>query len=183
MNIIETKSGWPLALRYGLILAFANIAINLLFYIVNPNPYNSEFSVYSISQLALTIVAGFTILSMAAKMRRDNDLGGVMSYGESLKIMMQTALPAALIISFYTYLFFTFISPEFFTKMWEIQAEQMSQKGMSDEEIEQALRIGSKFNNPLIMTIFGALGVLFQLFIFSLIASIFVKKEPKDTDF
>jgi hypothetical protein len=179
---METKSGWPIALKYGLMLAFSNIAFNLIFYIINPNSMDGKFTAMGVIQLLLTSVVGIWILIMGTKVRRDQDLEGNITYGKSLGFMMQTSIPAALIISFYTYIFFAFIAPEFFEKMLEMQANQMAEKGMSDEQIEQTMSMTKKFSNPLMMTIFGAFGVMFQLLIFSLIGSIFTKKEPKNID-
>lgn len=175
---METKSGWPLALKYALILAFATIAINLVFYLINPKSTGDTWSLIGIIQLLISFVTSIYILYAAAKVRRDQDLEGVMSYGKSLGFMMQMALPAALIISFYTFIFFAYINPELLVKIWETQAEQMANSGKSDEEIERTMKMAQLFNSPIAMTFFGAIGSMFQLFIFALIASIFTKKEP-----
>jgi hypothetical protein len=179
---MEKKSGWPIAMKYGLILAFASIVINLGFYLIEPNSFDSKFKLSNVLQFLITAIASVYILMMAGKIRRDEDLDGYVSYGKALGFSMQTSIPAALIIAFYTYIFFTYISPEFLTKMWEMQAEQMAQSGKSDEEIELAMSMSKKFSSPLIMTVFGAFGVMFQMLIFSLIASIFVKKELQTID-
>ncbi len=175
---METKSGWPLALKYALILAFATIAINLIFYLINPKSAGGTWSFIGIIQLLISFVASIYILYAATKVRRDQDLDGVISYGKSLGFMMQMALPAALIISFYTFIFFAYINPELLVKIWETQAEQMANSGKSDEEIEHTMKMAQLFNSPAAMTFFGAIGSMFQLFIFALIASIFTKKEP-----
>ena len=136
---MEKKSGWPIAMKYGLILAFASIVINLGFYLIEPNSFDSKFKLSNVLQFLITAIASVYILMMAGKIRRDEDLDGYVSYGKALGFSMQTSIPAALIIAFYTYIFFTYINPEFLTKMWEMQAEQMAQSGKSDEEIELAM--------------------------------------------
>lgn len=176
---METTSPWPVALKYALILAFSFIAINIIFFLVSPNSMDGTMSASSIIQLGITIVVGIYILFIAAKARRDQDLGGEMSYGKALGFMMQTALPAALIISFYSYIFFTFISPESLVKIIDAQGDQLAKQGKSDEEIEQMLKYTRMFTTPFWMTLFGTFGTMIQLFIFALIASIFAKKEPK----
>jgi hypothetical protein len=40
------------------------------------------------------------------------------------------------------------------------------------------MQMAKLFNSPAAMTFFGAVGTLFQMFIYALIASIFTKKEP-----
>jgi hypothetical protein len=175
---METKSGWPLALKYALILAFSTIAINLVFYLINPKSAEGTWSVVGIIQLLLAVITSVYILYAATKVRRDQDLDGIISYKKSLGFMMQMAMPAALIISFYTFIFFAYINPELLVKIWETQAEQMANAGKSDEEIEHTMQMAKLFNSPAAMTFFGAIGTMFQMFIYALIASIFTKKEP-----
>lgn len=176
---METKSGWPIALKYALILAFATIAINLIFYLINPQSVNGTWNATGIIQLAISIIVSIYILYISAKTRRDQDLEGNISYGKALGFMLRTALPAALIISFYTYLFFTYINPEMLVKIMETQAEALAKAGKTDEEIEQALKAAKLFTNPTAMTVFGAMGTMLQMLVFGLIAAIFVKKEPQ----
>lgn len=76
---MEQKSGWPIALKYALMLAFATIAINLIFYIINPKSVEGTWSFIGIVQLLLAIVVSVYIFVVAAKVRRDQDLEGVMS--------------------------------------------------------------------------------------------------------
>ena len=104
---MEKKSGWPIAMKYGLILAFASIVINLGFYLIEPNSFDSKFKLSNVLQFLITAIASVYILMMAGKIRRDEDLDGYVSYGKALGFSMQTSIPAALIIAFYTYIFFT----------------------------------------------------------------------------
>jgi hypothetical protein len=175
---MENKSPWPLALKFGLILALSNIAITMVFYLINPNSADGKWSLSGVIQLLLSVVLAIYILFAAGKMRRDQDFGGIISYGQSLGFMLITAIPAALIISFFTYLFFTYINPELVQKIWDAQAEELAKSGKSDEEIEMQLSMVRKFSSPMMMTIFGGLGTMFQMLIYALIASIFVKKDP-----
>lgn len=176
---MENKSPWPLALKFGLILALSNIALTMLFYLINPDSADGKWSLMGIIQLLIAIIVSIYIMLIAGKTRRDQEMDGIMSYGQSLGFMLITALPAALIISFFTYLFFTYINPEIFQKILDTQAEELTKAGKSDEEIEMTLNMVRKFSNPLMMTVFGALGTMFQMLVYALIASIFVKKEPK----
>jgi uncharacterized membrane protein len=116
---MEQKSGWPIALKYALILAFATIALNLFFYIINPKSVEGTWSFIGLVQLLLAVAVSIYIFIAAAKVRRDQDLDGVMSYGKSLGFMMRMAMPAALIISFYTFIFFAYINPELLQKIME----------------------------------------------------------------
>lgn len=176
---METKSPWPLALKYALVLAFSYIAINLVFYLINPDASNGEWSLMGTIQLLITLLVWVYVLYIAAKARREQDLNGEITYGQSLGFMMITSLPATFIVGLYAYVFAAYIAPEIVEKAWNMQAEKMSQKGMSDEEIDQAMKIAHIFRNPAIM-IFGSM--IWQMVIsllLGLIVSIFTKKDPK----
>lgn len=175
---MENKSPWPLALKFGLILALSEIVITMFFYIINPDTINEKSILLAVSKHLVSATVSIYILFTAGKMRRDQDLGGFINYGQSLGFMMITAIPAALIISFFSYLFLTYINPESMQKIWDAQAEALAKSGKSDEEIEMQINMARKFSNPILMTILGGLVTMLLMLIYALIASIFVKKDP-----
>ncbi|MES2779258.1 MAG: DUF4199 domain-containing protein [Bacteroidota bacterium] len=179
---METKSPWPMAMKYGLIVAFAHIIVNIVFYMINPELSQKGTSALGITQLLILLAATIYILYSVTVKRRDEDLDGYISYSQSLGFMIKIALPASFVIAIYTYIFLAYINVDFMQKMWETQAQEMYNQGKSEEEVEQVMKVGKMMSSPLILTFFGFMGSLFQLFIFSLIASIFARKQsPIDT--
>jgi hypothetical protein len=178
---METKSPWNLALKYGLVLAFSNIIINLAFFFISPDAMTQKYSASGLIQLLLVAVSAIFIFYKAAIERRDSELGGHMTFGNSFGFMMTTALPAAFIISIYTFVFVKFINPGFMDKVMEQQAQQMYEQGQSEETIQRAMEMTKMMSSPTVLTIFGIVGSLFQSLIFALIASIFTRKtQPTD---
>lgn len=175
---METKSPWPLAMKFGLIIAFVHIIINLVFYFIDPEAAQKGTSTLGIIQLILVFVLTAWVFIYATKLRRDSELDGYITYNKSLGFMMNISLPAAFIISVYTYIFFAYINPGMMEKIMETQVEQMQAQGRSEEEIDMALSMAQKMSSPMLLTFFGVLGSLFQLFLVSLIAAIFTRKNP-----
>lgn len=180
---METTSPWPTALRYGLILSFTHIIINLVFFIIDPDTMGgSKMSVLGIVQLLLVAVISIYVLYHATVKRRDDELGGHITYGKSLSFMMTTALPAAFVISVYTFIFFKYLNPGFMDKIMDLEAQKMYDKGMSEEQIDQAMGMAKKMSSPAMITVFGMLGSLFWFFVYALIAAIFTKKVSVSSD-
>ncbi len=176
---METHSPWPTAMRYGLILSFSHIIINLVFFMINPDTMGGDkMSLLGIVQLLLVAVVSIYILFHGTIKRRDEELGGSITYNKSLGFMMTIALPAAFVVSVYTFIFFKYINPDFMDKVMEMQAQEMYNKGMSEEKIDEAMGMAKKMSTPAMITIFGMLGSLFWFFIYALIASVFTKKVP-----
>jgi hypothetical protein len=175
---METTSPWPSALRYGLILAFVQIIINLVFYIINPETAQNSMSVLGVTQMLLVAVLSIYLLYHGTIKRRDEDLGGTITYNKSLGFMLRMALPAAFVVSVYTFIFLKYINSDMMEKAMEIQAQEMYNKGMSEEQIDQAMGMAKKMTSPAAVTVMSMFGSMIIFFIYALIASIFTKKVP-----
>jgi hypothetical protein len=182
MDITQEKSPWPIALKYGLILSFALILVDLALYLVNPNADLTKFSITGLLRMILGAAIGIYVLYLAAKQRRDVDFDGYMSYGKAFGFMLLVALPATFIVSLYSFIFSNYINPEMMNKIMEAQSEAMYQKGMSEEQIELSMQMMQKMNKPFIAVPIGMIAQLFFSVIYALIAAIFVKKELQNID-
>lgn len=176
---METKSGMPIIMKYGLILALALIALSLVFSLLFSDPTESTGAITGIGGFVLNGVISVVVMVMAARLRRDQDLEGTMSYGKALGFMMAIALPATFIISVYNIIYTQFINPEQMAKIIEMQAEMLSKKGMSDAEIDQATGFMKTMQKPIPAFFIGGISYLFFFFIYALIGAIFVQKQPK----
>lgn len=179
---MEQKSPWPLALKYGLILAFTQIIVNIVFYLISPDSATKGFSGLGGVQFLLVALASISLLVVAGNARKNEDLGGYMTYNKSLGFMLLTALPVAVLIGLFTFIFAKYMAPEVFAKVMDQQIEEMYNRGMSEEQVEQSMKFMKIFMSPGSMMVIGAIGTYFWLFIYSLIASIFTKKTPPVED-
>ena len=62
-------------------------------------------------------------------------------------------------------------------KIMDMSQQQLMDQGMSEEQIATALDYTKKFMTPTWLFIFSILGTTFIGFLFSLVISIFLKKE------
>ena len=161
------------AMNYGAVLGLCLVAIAAVMWSFGIDKNGSL--VPSILNNGL-IIAGIVY---AIIQFRDTENSGFISYGDSLKLGTSVAFFSSVILAFYTFIFINYIEPNTLNEIL-VQAEQAileSNPEISDEELDLALDITTKFVQPHWMLILGVLGGTFMGFIYSLVISIFTKKE------
>jgi len=159
------------AMNYGAVLGIALIIISLLFYMMGES--TSKIQQY----------IGFVVIILGifvgTKNYRDAVLGGYMSYGGCLGMGTLIAFFSAIIVTFYSYIFFTFIDASLIDVIMDQVEGDMIDSGRSEDEIELAMEYTRKFMTPFWMTVISLMSYTFWGFVFSLITSIFLKNENK----
>lgn len=172
----ENNSQVKFALNYGAILGIVFVIISILFYIAGMDTAASRWSQW----LYYAIMIGMIIF--AVKTYRDQYLGGAINFGHALGTGVLVVLFGSLIYAVYTYIFLAFFDATVIEKMLITAEDDMIARGMSDAEIDQAMGITRRFmSNPAVIALFMVVTFVFFGFIFSLIISLFMKKEPVDT--
>jgi hypothetical protein len=169
---VTTRSA---GVRYGLIGAVIGIAY---FLIISSLGLDVTQGVWAWVRYLITIV----LLVLAHKYYKDNN-GGFMSYGQGIGISFWCGLVASVIGSIFTWLYVKFIDTGFIDMMKDRQLEQFEARGMSDEQIEQAMKFSSMFMTPESFLIFGIIFGIIGTIIFGLIITIFTQKKPPETAF
>ena len=166
---------WKSALYWGVILAIVSIIYNLVLYFLD----------LSLEKWAswVSLLFFIPILVIATKSYRDSDLGGVMTYGQSLGFGVLVVLFSSLIYAVYYFVFLSYVDPGMIDKMVIMQEEEMLKQGVPEEQIEQAMGMVKKFMTPLIINIFAIPFSVFFGFIICLLTSIFLKKKPAEIPF
>lgn len=169
---MEPKSNpmYKSAMTSGLILGIALVVFSLIIYIMGV--IKPPFWVSIIQYL---IIIGGIIYG--TKKFRDEDLGGEISYSKALGFGVLICVFAAIISGIYTVLLMTVIDPEFMNKMMSVVEEEYVKMGMSEEQIDAAMKMFTKMQSPLFMAISTVIGFAFMGTIFSLVTSAFLKKE------
>lgn len=162
------------ALRYGIYTGIAYVVVSLLFYSLDL----SDKPWVGYSSFVILIV-GIVLGTLAY---RDKHSGGFISYGRALASGVLISLVTGVIMGIYSYFFFGFFDPEMMEKMLDMSAENMAKKGMTDEQIDAGLKFTSKFMTPPIIAATSLLSLTFWGTIFSLITSIFIKREDNSFD-
>lgn len=157
---------------YGLILGIVVIVFSLLLFVLDVNRQSS------INYLSYVfVIAGVIIFQINY---RNKHLGGFITYGQAFMVGFLTIVWYSVIIAIFTYIFFTYIDPGAVEEMRQISEQQMIERGMSDQEVDQAMTMVERFQSPMWMTIWALIGGVVIGVIISLITSIFVKKEDQN---
>jgi hypothetical protein len=169
MEEINKPSQWQYAAKFGLLLGLALIVFSFILYAFD---IDSQGKIGYVNYLIL--IAG---LAIGIINYRDKVNGGYISYGKSVGYGVQLALFSGIILSFYLFIFFSFIDPEFIGKMLIKIEDAYYDANMDEDQIETAMVMMKKFYTPASLSIFSVLGNVLMGLIFSLILSIFLKKE------
>ena len=168
---MEKRSQAKVAMTYGAMYGLASCIVYLAFYFGGAAIDNKWPQYLGWAILLVTLYIGI-------KNYRDQDLGGYISYGKSLGTGVLIGMFGGIIAGAFSVLMFTVIDPSLVEKIIEKTQQDLVEKGnMSEDQISMAVSMTRKFMHPGILFIFAVLGTMFLSFIFSLIISIFTKKE------
>jgi putative exporter of polyketide antibiotics len=156
-------------MNYGAMLGLVLIIYTLLTWMLDVMTHTSLRYI-----TFLIIIAGIVL---ATKTFRDQEQDGSITYGRALGVGTLTVLFAGVIVSFFTYVLYAVIDPGLIEKTYLLMEEQYYDAGMSDAQIEMAMTMAKRFSNPAMISILGLIGYGLMGFIFSLVTSIFLKKE------
>jgi hypothetical protein len=166
---VTTRS---VGIRYGLIMAIISIAY---FMILNVAGIDMSQGIGRWGGLIFNVA----VIFLAHKHFKDNG-DGFMSYGQGLGIGVWIALISSVISSIFTYIYVKFIDAGFITTMLEKQEEQFQERGMSQEQITQAMDMTKKFMTPEMMFVFGIVfGFIILVIVFALVTIFTQKKNPE----
>jgi hypothetical protein len=158
------------AMTYGGYYGLAAAASFLLFYFMGTD-IQSRVPQY----IGYVIMVIFIFLGI--KSYRDEDLGGYIGYGKSLGTGILIGLFGGVITGAFTVLFFSVIAPEMLEQIIAASQEKMLEQGQDEKSMEMAMEYTRKFMTPVWMFVFSILGSAFMAFLFSLILSVFMKKD------
>ena len=160
-------------MNYGAVLGLCLMLIALIFWVLGVDEQQSVIPAI----LNNMLIIGFLVY--AINQYRDNFNNGFISYSESLKLGTSLAFFSSVIIAFYTVIQITYLNPDMLANIMNMTEQAMLEADpeISDQQLDLALSMTSKFMQPHWIMIMGVLGGTFMGFLFSLVISIFVKKE------
>lgn len=162
-------------LNYGLLLGFASVLINVALYAMGKT-YDPHWSVGIIS-------IGVTVVIIILGIKKIKELnGGFLSLSEALKTGLGITLISGIISVVYMLIFSSFIEPEYFARMMEVQQQKMLETypNFTDEQLEASLEMAKKMSGPMITSAITIIGSLFFGFIISLIGGLIMKKTDEE---
>jgi hypothetical protein len=158
-------------LNYGLITGGAIIVFNLLLFLLDQHMNRA------LTWIAYIIIAGGMVYGTLEFRKKTSD--GFLTYGRAFSSCFWIGLFAGVLATVYFFVFIQFIHPGFVNEIMDQARQNMleSRPDMSEEQMEQALEISSKFMSPVAMTIMGLVTYAAISAILGLLAAIFLKKE------
>ncbi len=161
-------------MKYGLIAGLVMVIYNLALYMTG------LFTNDKLSWVIYVIIAVMVFLAHKA-FKEGGD--GFMSIGQGLGIGMLLILIGGTISSVFSYAYIKFVDGTIIEQIIEVTRAKMEEKGLDDDQIEQAMSMTENFLTPEMMVVFGILGLLFIGFIITLIVSLFTKKNNPQAEF
>jgi predicted DNA repair protein MutK len=168
----KAASIWKSSLMSGIYLGIAMILVSVIFYVTG-----SPFSKIAQWLGYVVMIAGIVMAQIGYK----KALGGTMTYGQALGVGILTMVFASVLSSIYTFLLYQVIDPSMQEQLRLFTEEQIMKKGtVSEEQMEMAVNMATKFQTPTMMLVMGIFGGAFIGTIVSLITSIFTQKKPTE---
>ncbi len=165
------------SLNYGLIVGVLLILWSLIMHIFD---INRESYISFISYL---ILLGGII--WGSKIYRDHYSGGFITYGKSFSVGFLVGLFGSILASIFLFIFLKYIDPATFAEILENTLNKSelnileSNPDISDQGLEQALSMVEKFTTQFTIAAGVFIMNVIVSVVFSLITSIFIKKEEK----
>ncbi len=169
---VTTRS---VGVRFGLIAALIGIAY---FLVLNVAGIDTTQGFWNWLTYAITL----TLVILAHKQFKEKG-DGYMSYGQGIGVAFWMAVVSSVISSIFTYIYIKFIDTGFLELVKDRQIEAMQQKGMSDEQIDQGMKMAAMFMTPEAMLIMILLGGIVATIIIALIVTIFTQKKNPEPAF
>jgi hypothetical protein len=166
---VSTKSA---GIRYGLISA----VIGIIYFII------LRVSGVDMQGPASWLGWVFTgvLIFLAQKYYKENGTG-YMNYSQGIGIAFWLGLVSAAISSVFTYFYIKFLDTAFIDIIKDKQLEEMQKRGMSDEQIDQAMKFAGMFATPEAIFIMGFIMTVISAVIIGLLVTLATQKKSPDT--
>ncbi|WP_299991587.1 DUF4199 domain-containing protein [uncultured Pontibacter sp.] len=159
------------ALKYGFIGALVSVVFTAVLLITGVNVSGW------VGSLGYLILIAFMVIAMKEYKKQNY---GYMSYGQGLGIGTLVSLAFGVLGGVFMFIYTSFVDPEYTSNMMDKQRIELEERGMSDEQIEQAIAMGESFSSPMMMIVWSIVGYLFIGFLISLIvAAVMKNKRPE----
>lgn len=177
----NTVSPRPTGVRWGLIWGAAGVVFGLVMHLTGMTETAMGNTGLGCLTGLLSLGIAVYCLDRAIVHHRDQELGGHISVGRGIQVSLWAGLVQGAIGGVFQVLLMKVIDPEFMNRMKESMMAQYAEKGMSEEQIDQAMGFASMFmsDSPVRMLVTGLIGGVVMALFVGLIMSLIRKKEPK----
>jgi uncharacterized membrane protein YeaQ/YmgE (transglycosylase-associated protein family) len=166
---VTTKSA---GIRFGLISAVIGIIYFIILRVANIDMQGPA------GWLGYVITG--VLIFLAHKYYKENG-DGYLNYSQGIGIAFWLGLVSGVISSIFTYVYIKFVDTAFIDMIKEKQLEQMQSQGMSDDQIDQAMKFAGMFTTPEAILIMGFIGAVIGAVIIALIVTLITQNKRPET--
>jgi hypothetical protein len=171
----EKPSIARLALKWGLI---SGVIFMIWTTIINVAGLFTNQSIQWVS-----LVISIVLIVMAMREYRTLD-SGFMTFGEGVGLGTLLSVVSGLVSITYNLIYTNFIDPTIRQQMLDNAREQMENRGMADQQIEQAMEFTEKIQSPGLQFLVGILfAAIFGVLISLVVAAFLRRSRPPFSDF
>ena len=152
---MKEKSVFGLAMKPGLIISAAAIAYSLMIWSITSDLEMQKYLGWVVYPI---LAFGFYYFTINY---RDNVKGGYISYGDSFVFMLFMSIVYSVVFALYYYVFLTIIDTEMIVNMMEMVEQDYYNQGLTEAQIEQALKIMGFMFKPWLLSIITMFGGIF----------------------
>jgi uncharacterized membrane protein (DUF106 family) len=134
----------PVVQKYTLIMAATSIILTLISSLMGM----SNLILMSLIGL-LVIVAMVVIPVLGVKEHRNNQLGGLISFGRAFLVAMLILAVSILISTIFNYVYMNFINPSYIDTMKEGMTEMMEKYNLPEAQLEESLKPLEEMKTPM----------------------------------
>lgn len=164
-------SPWKHALTYGSLTAVATFVYSLILYLLDLS------DITALSYVGYLIMLVGLVLAMLHY--KKNFMDGFMTYGQAFGIGFKTGLMMAIIGAVLGFILYQFIATDLPQQILDRQYDELLKNpALTDEQIEMTMSWSRKFVNPVGLAIGGFINYIIATLVISLLAAIFIKKDP-----
>jgi hypothetical protein len=157
------------------VIAGGVLTICILLNIANPEFKGSMLIGYA------SMILAFSLIFIGVKKYRDNENGGVISFGKAFKIGLLIALIGSTIYVLSWLILYHTMVPDYMEKYVAAEIKVMKEKGTPETEIQETMKkmesMQEMYKNPFFMILFTYLEILPVGLLVSLIAALILKRK------
>jgi hypothetical protein len=159
-------------LKFGLLIGLASAVFTLLLYVVGVDDNKG------LGMISFLILFGG--LWLGIKEIRDQEKGGFITFNDAWKQGFRIILWSSVVTTVFTLIYMGWINPDLMANQLDASRIEMEEKGLSSEQIDQAMSMTAMFTTPWAAAVFAFLGNLFIGMLIALIPAAILKKiEPE----
>jgi Protein of unknown function (DUF4199) len=134
----------PVVQKYTLIMAATSIIMTLIMSIMGMS------NLIMMSLLGLVVFAAMIVIPvLGVKEHRNNQLGGLISFGRAFLVCMLILALSIVVSTIFNYVYMNFINPSYVDTMKEGMTEMMEKYNVPEAQLEESLKPFEEMKTPM----------------------------------